>query len=358
VSVRYYPSTMIAFLLLFVLTVPGVASGVDLQSGDLFPSFDLKEAVVDLDYKYLGLSKGSFFSKGKISLNDITGELLFVEFLNRYCMVCQKDAPEFNKLFDMMENDPNLKGKAKILAIAVGNSTNEVKNFRKEFNVRFPVVADRETDVYRLAGSPPGSPLLYVLRKKTNKWVIVDGIKGEVTYAELLGRAKACLSLSLNELQKKDLWSRSPLKRLSENEMLKMLRKRMGTLTVSKKIPFEHGDLYVVKKGKEVLFAKEESRGAICVDCHDAFFVYVFDRKGIVRDFIPIYLTKEYNEPFTDQDVNRIRRNLVGRNMLTPFKFDKEVDAVTSATLTSFLIYDSVHHGKELLNVIKREGVK
>ena len=37
------------------------------------------------------------------------------------------------------------------------------------------------------------------------------------------------------------------------------------------------------------------------------------------------------------------------------FKFDKDVDAVTSATLTSILIYDSVHHGRELMEVVRKE---
>ncbi len=348
---------MLVNLAFLFLLLPGLLSAAELQTADPFPSFEVKEAVTDQDYKYLGLTKGSFFSKGKRSLHDISGELLLIEFLNRYCMVCQKDAPEFNKLFDTIEKETALKGKAKIVGIAVGNSAKEVENFKKEFKVQFPIVADRETDIYRLAGSPPGSPLLYMLRKKANAWVIVDGIKGEATYAELLGRTRMNLNLDLNNLQKRELWLGKALARLSEAEMLKLLRKRLGNVTISKKMSFQHGDLYAVRKGKEVLFAKEESRGALCIDCHDVLFVYVFDRTGTVRDFIPIYLTKEFNAPFTEQDTNRIRRSLVGRNILAPFKFDKEVDAVTSATLTSFLVYDSVHHGKELLDIIKKEGV-
>jgi len=347
---------MVIFLALLLLALPGFLSGAELQTADQFPSFEVKEAVTDQDFKYLGLTKGSFFSKGKISLNDITGELLLVEFLNRYCMVCQKDAPEFNKLYDAVERDPSLKGKVKILGIAIGNSAKEVDNFKKEFSVQFPMVADRETEIYRMAGSPRGSPLLYLLRKKGNAWVIVDGIKGEATYADLLARTKMNLGLDLKSLQKKQLWSEEPLKRLAEGDMLKLLRERMGSVTISRKVPFQSGDLYVVRKGKDVLFAKEESRKAICVVCHDVLFVYVFDKSGVVRDFIPVHLTKAWNADFTEQDINRIRQNLVGRNIMAPFKFDNEVDAVTSATLTSFLIYDSVHHGKELMDIVKKEG--
>ena len=105
---------MLINLALLLLLLPGLLSSAELRTADPFPSFEVKEAVTDQDYKYLGLTKGSFFSKGKRLLNDISGELLLVEFLNRYCMVCQKDAPEFNKLFDTIEKETALKGKAKI----------------------------------------------------------------------------------------------------------------------------------------------------------------------------------------------------------------------------------------------------
>src|SRR5512139_3235824 len=108
-------------VMLLFLVIPVSLSAADLQVGDQLPSFELKEAITDQDYKYLGLTKGSFFSKGKISLNDVKGELLLVQLLNRYCMVCQKEAPEFNKFVDDSEKDARLKGKVKIIGISIGN---------------------------------------------------------------------------------------------------------------------------------------------------------------------------------------------------------------------------------------------
>jgi len=344
------------FLILLFLAIPGFVSAADLQVGDQIPSFEVKEAMTDQDYKYLGLTKGSFFSKGKIALNDVKGELLIVQLLNRYCMVCQKEAPEFNKFVDDAEKDARLKGKVKIIGISIGNSVKEVENFKNEFSAKFPIVADRETEIYRKLGSPRGSPLVYLARRQGNGWVIVDGFKGEATANELKNRTVVALEIDLKQLKKKPLWTEEPVKRLAEGEMRKLLQERMGAITITKRIPFPHGDLYVLKKGKETLFAKEEARKAICTVCHDVLFVYVFDGKGIVRDFMPAHMTKEWNVPFTSEDIERIRKSLVGRNMLAPFKFDTEVDSVTSATLTSFLIYDSVHHGRELLDVIKKEG--
>lgn len=347
---RYLP----LFLFLLISTL---LAAQELQVGDAFPPFDLKDGgMTSQDLAYLGLSSGSLFKKAKMSLNDIGGSLLLVEFFNKYCIVCQQDAPEFNRFFQEVEKDAELRGKVRMLGIGIGNSSKEVGGFRQDFAISFPLYADRETMVYRKIGSPRGSPLVYILRKKEGKWIIVDGFKGEASYADMVMRAKVDLGMDLARVKRTPLWVEEPLKKVGEEEVRKVLRQRMPGARVSKILSFENGDLYAARKGKEALFVKAEARKIICTVCHDISFLYVFDRKGVVRDFIPLYLTKEDNAGFSQKDVERIKRNLVGRSMLMPFKFDKEVDAVTSATLTSLIIYDSVHHGKELLKAIEMGG--
>jgi hypothetical protein len=140
------------------LFLPLLSIAQDIQGGGIFPAFDLKEGLSKKDYGYLGLSTGSIFSKTKTNLNDIKADLLFVQFLNKYCIVCQKDAPEFARFFQEIEADRHLKGKVKILGMAIGNSLKEVENFRREYSIGFPVFSDRESLIYRKIGSPRGSP--------------------------------------------------------------------------------------------------------------------------------------------------------------------------------------------------------
>jgi peroxiredoxin len=342
------------YLLLFIF-FPFVCYSQGLGKGDTFPTFELKDGLSRKDYTYLELSPGSLFSRGKTNLNDIKAHLLFVEFLNKYCIACQKDAPEFARFFKEIERAPDLRGKVKIFGIAIGNSVKEVENFRKDYDIGFPVVSDSDTAIFRKIGSPGGSPLVYVLKKDDPRWVIVDGFKGEATYADLLMRVRVDMALDVKNLKKGSLWTEEPVRKPSEKEVRKALFGRMPGLRIVRTIAFENGDLLVVRKGKETLFAKTEARKIICSVCHDASFIYVFDRKGIIRDFIPIVVTKTDNLPFSVDDTERMRKNLVGRSLFMPFKFDKEVDAVTSATLTSLVIYDSVYHGRELLNLVERE---
>ena len=341
--------------LVLFLWFPFFCFAQDLQTGDVFPAFEIKDGISQKDYRYLGLSGGSFFSKGRINLNDVKADLLLVEFLNKYCIVCQKDAPEFARLFQEIEKDPDLKGKVKILGVAIGNSIKEVENFRNEYSLSFPIFSDRETVIYRKIGSPRGSPLVYILKKRGNQWVIVDGFKGEARYVDMLMRTRVDIGIDAKNVKRRELWTEEPLKKTEEGEVRKLLTSRMPNVRIVKTIPFDNGDLFIIKKGNETLFAKAEARKIICAVCHDVFFIYIFDRKGTIRDFIPVHLTKAGNRPFSNNDVEHIRKHLVGRNMLMPFKFDKEVDAVTSATITSLIIYDSVYHGREFLNILNKE---
>ena len=344
---------MVVLLAIMLVVLPCAASGKDLQAGDEFPNFAMQEGLSGDDYTYLGLSRG-LLGRGKTQLNDVKAELVILQFLNKYCVLCQKEAPEFRKLHEELEKDPAFKAKIKILGVAIGNTPKELEGFKKEYGIRFPLAADEETTMYRQAGSPRGSPIVYILKKKDGKWFIVDGFKGETTTQAMLDRARIGIGMNVAEVPKKPLWSEEPVRKVTREEVVKLLGDPKA-VTVTKTVPFDNGDLFVIRKGKETLFVKSEGRKAICSVCHDTVFVYVFDREGVVRDFIPVDVTKYMNDPFTPEELKKLKQRLVGRNILAPFKFDKDVDAVTSATLTSILIYDSVHHGKELMEVVRKE---
>jgi len=344
------------FFLSILLFFPFYCDGQDLNIGDKFPSFEIKNGISDKDYEYLGLFKGSFFSKKRTTLNDIKADLLFIEFMNKYCIVCQKDAPEYARFFHEIENDERLRGKVKIISIAIGNNVKEAEGFRKEYAIKYPILSDRETEIYRKIGSPRGSPIVYILKKVRDEWIIVDGFKGETRYVDLLMRARVDTGIDPLKIKKSAIWTEEPIKKTEEAKVRRLLSERFPGAKIIKSITFDNGDLFIFKKGNETLFAKAEARKIICAVCHDVYFIYVFNKQGTVIDFIPVYLTKTGNKRFSNIEVEYIRKRLIGRNMLMPFKFEKEVDAVTSATLTSLIIYDSIYHSRELLDVIKREG--
>jgi peroxiredoxin len=88
--------------------------------------------------KYLGLPPGETFA-----LADIRTKILLIEVFNFYCPHCQQEAPVVNRLYQMIENDPQLSGQIKIIGVGIGNTPYEISTFRQRFAIPFPLFADR-----------------------------------------------------------------------------------------------------------------------------------------------------------------------------------------------------------------------
>jgi hypothetical protein len=110
------------------------------------------------------------------------------------------------------------------------------------------------------------------------------------------------------------------------------------------------------KTGLDVWFAAFRSEGKVCDICHDIHFIYLFDRQGAIQDFIPIHVVKYGNKPFNENDIEKERKALVGKNITQPIQYNPETDSVTSASMTSALIFKSVKTGDRLFRTLKKEG--
>ena len=97
--------------------------------------------------KYLGLS-----GSGTFSVEDVKAQAIILQVFSMYCPYCQKDAPNVNRLFGLIENNPNLKGKIKIIGIGAGNSPFEVATFKKKYKVEFALVPDGDFKIHKIVG--------------------------------------------------------------------------------------------------------------------------------------------------------------------------------------------------------------
>lgn len=52
----------------------------------------------------------------------------------------------------------------------------------------------------------------------------------------------------------------------------------------------------------------------------------------------------------------KMKNRLIGRSLLDPFQFDRDVDAVTKATITSVVIFDGMNRGKSIYADLMREN--
>ena len=102
---------------------------------------------------YLGVQSDSEFN-----ITQIHTKLILIEILNAFCPDCRKNAPQMNQIFNIIENDADLKPNIKFIGIAAGNNANEVDPFVKEYKIKFPVFPDPDNKIHELLGGagPPG----------------------------------------------------------------------------------------------------------------------------------------------------------------------------------------------------------
>jgi hypothetical protein len=136
------------------------------KGGAQFPDNVFKDILSGEERLYLGLSRKAIFS-----FKDFTGTLFIAEVFNTYCVSCPKNVPILNDVYSTIQNDPKLRGIIKVVAIAAGNNINEVKSFRNEYHVLYPILSDPGFTAHKALGNPRVPYTVFI--KKTTKGNIV-----------------------------------------------------------------------------------------------------------------------------------------------------------------------------------------
>ena len=115
--------------------------------GTALPEINLAVPSKHSDRSYLGLPASGFFK-----IDEIKAKVVIIEIFSMYCPHCQKGAPGVNELYRVIENNPSLKGKVKLIGIGSGNSPYEVEIFRKTYDIPFPLFADGDFSIHKVLG--------------------------------------------------------------------------------------------------------------------------------------------------------------------------------------------------------------
>jgi peroxiredoxin len=365
-------------LLSVVLLFPPAGAtkkGKIITAGDFFPEFSFPMTLsrgeveyLGLPTKFLGLVKGDTFS-----LKDIQGDIIVVEYMNKHCFSCQLQAPVMNQVFETVGKDPQLRGKVKFVAIGVGNTQTELDSFKAEKKIPFPMIPDTKFKAYEAIGDPGATPFTLIIRKSDSGMVVARAkiglTKAPGVFIKGIQDALRADWATLAKQQKDSSFQEAKAKKLSlrysEEELLKkaqesMLSPKWKLLKVAKvKLPDDE-EIYVgeIQAGgqKSNLFAKLVSRAPICDVCHATHFFFTFNEKGMVVNFLPLKLTKLDNANWDAKEIETMKGRLVGRSILQPTDFDPQVDAISSATMTSALIVDSLNKAKGLYDGLKGKG--
>ncbi len=165
-------STTIIFFI-FMTMMAGAAEKNSPASGSTMPEMELLLPNNSTDLKYLGLQ-----SSGKtFRISQIKAKIVILQIYSMYCPYCQAEAPNVNRLYGLIEKNPALKDKVKIIGIGAGNTSFEVATYKKKYIVPFPLIPDEDFKIHKIMGEVR-TPYFIAVK-------LADGGRMEVIYSRL-----------------------------------------------------------------------------------------------------------------------------------------------------------------------------
>jgi len=117
------------------------------KEGDPLPAIQLTVPDDPLQRSYLGLA-----ATGTFEIPQIKAEVVIIEIFSMYCPYCQREAPRVNALYNLIDSQPRLRDRVKMIGIGAGNSPFEVDIFRKTYKVPFPLFEDGDFQIHKRLG--------------------------------------------------------------------------------------------------------------------------------------------------------------------------------------------------------------
>ena len=144
---KIYLTLPVITILLLTLVSPVLPANKPPAKGETLPVFNLPIPKSPAEKAYLGLSGDGFFK-----IPQIKAKVVIVEIYSMYCPYCQKDAPGINELYNLIEKNPDLKNKIKMVGIGAGNTSFEVETYKKTYQVPFPLFPDKDFTIHKACG--------------------------------------------------------------------------------------------------------------------------------------------------------------------------------------------------------------
>ncbi len=176
-----------SFLLFFIACggTPSLSANQPPAKGSRLPPIKLPIPKDRGEKEYLGLAGNGFFS-----ISQIKTQIVIIEIFTIYCRPCQKIAPGIEELYQMIENDIELKDRIKLIGIGAGNSRSEVEVFKKTFHTPFPLFPDNDFEIHEVLGDVRTPYFIAIKIKKDGTHTVIhselDSFKDAKTFLELM----------------------------------------------------------------------------------------------------------------------------------------------------------------------------
>ncbi|MBF0469373.1 MAG: TlpA family protein disulfide reductase [Desulfamplus sp.] len=147
-------------------------TGIQLSTVDFEPPENMAHQA------YLGVSRQNPGDK-TFDINDINADVVLVEIFSMYCPHCQKDAPNMNAFFNLIQKNELYRDRIKLIGIGVGNSAFEVDFFRKTYNIEFPLFPDPDFKIHKLLGGVRTPYFIGIKRLKNGSQTVDSSQKAD-----------------------------------------------------------------------------------------------------------------------------------------------------------------------------------
>jgi peroxiredoxin len=131
----------------------------------------------------------------KVALSEYSGKVILINFWATFCGPCKAEMPSLNNLFLAFKNDGLI-----VLAISTDDSEKPVQSFMKEKSIAFPVLMDKDQEVYFDQYGVLGLPTSFLIDRDG---IIRDKIRGERVWDAPDMKEKIGLLLSKNKKEGK-----------------------------------------------------------------------------------------------------------------------------------------------------------
>ncbi len=372
-------NTLILFCLCCIACAPAAyaarTSDAHIGPGDTLPLLTSRQELSEADRKYLGIKQGGFlfFGSPEFSVQDIDAEVIVVEFFNCYCTSCQAQAPILNKVYAKIVEDKNLAQRVKFIGIGAGNNMREIARFKQEKEVPFPIIPDQDFSLYEAIGDPGGTPFTLIVKKSAAEAIVASAHMGlekesDVVFKkirEALYTDISRLKTAPRAVETRKADDRILALDMSAAELRKRIKASMRAAAPANK-PIENFEVLTLADGdtvyrceknlngeKMAFYSKVISRKPVCDVCHGIHFIITFTEKGIITGFSPLHLTKYGNVQWHEYDIEYMRNKLLGVSIKKGYIFNPGADAVSMATMTSALIFNSVNRLDSVLKELQ-----
>jgi peroxiredoxin len=131
-----------------------------LKEGDELPLIQLPTPETLEERNYLGIEKEGFFTIPKIKAN-----VVIVYFFSFYCRYCPAQVAYVNELYRVINKNPALKEKIKLIGIGIGNTPMEIDAYKEANRIPFPLIPDTDFSIHKAYGEVT-TPCFFVVRIK------------------------------------------------------------------------------------------------------------------------------------------------------------------------------------------------